>query len=305
MKLIIAIGVPYHIEIAATGIPLHEAKVDFCIPKNDVSFSFPAKAITDNEYVFTVTDAVKEYLNTSVDYKLYVYYGNARFEADAGSFNLIDKTTFEVNMKKEDKKPEKKLAETIREKARRRPPSPPVKAPLVTFGTAEQEVATFELHEKDGKDILVEKVEPEITATPEVTKEAKKKPTVTVKATKPTPTPTIEPTSTLKEAKAAIKKKKTGSKSGIAKMLVTKVEETKSADNRVMDILESINKTVTPNTELAKTLSDDAPEPTGNFLGEVEKMREAQSKIKQNKEKKAKSQRVRDAIKKAESTSKK
>ena len=286
MKLIIAIGVPYHVEIAATGIPLHEAKVDFCIPKKDVSFSFPAKAITDNEYVFTVTDAVKEYLNTTVEYILYVYYGNARFEADTGSFNLIDKTTFEVSMKK----PEKKLAETIRAKAKRRP-----KEPEVTEKVIEEES-------------VVEKVEPEITATPTVTNEDKKKPTF--KATKPTPTPTLEVTTTLKQAKDAIKKtgkKKTGDKSGIAKILVTKIpkiEETQDANARVKDILESINKTVTPNTDLATATTSEEPDAGGNFLEEVEKMRKAQAVIKQNKKAKANTQRVRDAIKKAEGKSK-
>ncbi len=297
MKLIIAIGVPYHVEIAATGIPLHEAKVDFCIPKKDVSFSFPAKAITDNEYVFTVTDAVKEYLNTTVEYILYVYYGNARFEADTGSFNLIDKTTFEVSMKK----PEKKLAETIRAKAKRRPKEPEVtekvieEAPEVTEKVIEEES-------------VVEKVEPEITATPTVTNEDKKKPTF--KATKPTPTPTLEVTTTLKQAKDAIKKtgkKKTGDKSGIAKILVTKIpkiEETQDANARVKDILESINKTVTPNTDLATATTSEEPDAGGNFLEEVEKMRKAQAVIKQNKKAKANTQRVRDAIKKAEGKSK-
>ncbi len=284
MKLIIAIGVPYHVEIAASGIPLHEAKVEFCIPKNDVSFNFPAKAITDNEYVFTVTDAIKEFINTTIQYKLYVYYGNARFEADAGSFNLVDKTTFEVEMKPK----EKSLAEKIYDKTKRRPKT-------------ETPETTKKVKEKK-----------EVKTTPTVTNEVTETPTETkvdtavkVKATKPTPTPTIEPTTTLKEAKDAIKnKKKVGSKSGLAKILVTDtpaVEETMDANTRVKDILQSINKTVTPNADLATVAVEDVEvtKTTGNFLVEVEKMREAQEKIKATKITKAKEQRVKDAIKKS------
>ena len=277
MSLIIAVGVPYHVKIASTGIPLHEAKVEFCIPKQDVSFNFPAKAITDDEYVFTVTDAVSEYMNTTLDYKLYVYYKNARFEADTGSFNLIDKEAFDVEMKK----PEKKLAETIREKAKKRP--------------GDKKVIT----ESDDK-------KPEVTSTPTETKEPKE---TKVQATKPTPTPTVETTTTLKEAKDAIKK--AGSKTGLSKILVTEttVEETPDANTKVKEILSSINKTVTPSTELATTPSAEGAKSGGNFLDEVEKMRKAQAKIQKDREEKEKSQektqRVKKAIKDAEEKAKK
>lgn len=277
MKLIIAVDVPYHVQIASTGIPLHQAKVEFCIPKNDVSFNFPAKAINDTDFVFTVTDAVKEYMNTTLEYKLYVYYGNARFEADTGSFNLINKESFDIEMKNAAPEKKKKLGETIRDKAKK-------------LG--------------DKKKKSTDDKKPKVTSTPTETTDGKK---ATVKASKPTPTPTIEPTTTLKEAKAAIKK--TGTKSGLSKMLVTDtpaIEETQDANSKVKNILKSINKSVTPSAQLTSTptVTEGATKTAGNFLEEVEKMREAQNRIIKNKAEKektdAKSQRVRNAIKKAE-----
>ena len=273
MSLTVAVGVPYHVEISATGIPLHEAKVEFCIPKNDVSFNFPAKAITDNEYVFTVTDAVNDYVNSTLDYKLYVYYGNARFEADTGSFNLIDKAAFDVKMKKPE---EKKLGETIRDKAK-------------NIGK-----------KKDKDEVITEEVE--VTPTPDETETPDKKPKV--KATKPTPTPTIEPTTTLKEAKDALKKKKP---MGMAKLLATEkpvkegAETTPDANDRVKNILKSIDKEVTPVAKVTTTPDATEPAKSGVFFAEVDRMREINE---QRKEKKEQTQRVRDAIKKAESKSK-
>ena len=272
MSLTVAVGVPYHVEISATGIPLHEAKVEFCIPKNDVSFNFPAKAITDKEYVFTVTDAVKDYTNSTLDYKLYVYYGNARFEADSGSFNLIDKDAFDVEMKKPE---QKKLGETIRDKAKN-------------------------LNKKKDK-VITEDKEPEITETPEETKEDKKP---KVKASKPTPTPTVTPTTTLAEAKAAVAKKKP---MGMAKLLSTETpvkeaETTPDANARVQNILKSIGKEATPAANMTTTPDATEPAKSGVFFEEVERMRQVTEKRKAKKEQ---TQRVRDAIKKAEEKAKK
>jgi hypothetical protein len=107
MTLVIVLGVPYEIEITANGIPVHEAKIEFSIIKNDISYNFPVKMISDKKFVFTITDDAKHLVNNTHEYKLYVYYGNARFEADTGSFNLIDKQVFDVKMGKKDNVNEK------------------------------------------------------------------------------------------------------------------------------------------------------------------------------------------------------
>jgi hypothetical protein len=166
MSLIVAVGVPYEVEITSTGIPMHETDVEFCVLQNDVRYAFPAKNVNDTKFIFTITDAVSHLVNKTLDYKLCVYYGNARFEADRGSFNLLDKKAFDVKMKKDTDVPTKtSLAQRLTNK------------------TAKKTTAT-----------------PEPTATPEATPKVTKK----VTATKPTPTPEVTPTTTLKEAKKAL-----------------------------------------------------------------------------------------------------
>ena len=247
MSLIIAVDVPYEVQITATGIPIHEAKVEFCLPKRDISYNFPAKMVNDKKFVFILTDALKELINKTHEYKLYVYYGNARFEADEGSFNLIDKTAFDVKMKGD------KEAESLADK-------------LITK-TAKKPQSTQKKEEKP-------------TVTEEVTPtKAKKKATPKVEATKPTPTPTMETTTTLKEAKEAIKK-------------TIGVEEGVDPNQKVKDILSSIDKSA-PSIELAtdpatpeKVLETQKP---GKLFEEVDRMREINERRKANK-------KIRDAI---------
>ena len=130
VKLVIAVDVPYEVELTATGIPLHEAKVEFCVHKQDVSYNFPAKMITDGKYMFTLTDAVKALMNKTHDYRLYVYYGNARFEADTGTFNLIDQKAFNAKINEGEKAP---LSEKLLEKTKKKPKSESSKSVIEGF----------------------------------------------------------------------------------------------------------------------------------------------------------------------------
>lgn len=270
INLIIAVDVPYEVQITATGIPMHEAKVEFCLPKRDISYNFPARMIDEKKFVFMLTDALKELINKTHEYKLYVYYGNARFEADEGSFNLVDRAAFDVEMK--GNKDAKSLADKLMDKATK------------TQSTRRRK----------------EKVEetPVVTETPEITPEStkkkaapKKKAALKVKATKPTPTPTMETTTTLKEAKEAIKKT-TGEKEPVKDSNI-------DPNQRVKDILSSIGKTATPIVEL--TITPDTqkevmkPQKSGKFFEEVDRMREINERRKLNK-------KIKDVI---EKTSKK
>jgi hypothetical protein len=255
MNLVIAVNVPYEVEITATGIPLHEAKVEFCVHKNDVSYNFPAKMVDDKKFIFTITEALTGMSNKTHEYRLYVYYGNARFEADTGSFNLVDKKAFDVKMTgaKEEKK--ESLRDRLLDKTTKKP---------------------------------AKKVE--VTPTPEPAEEEKVKVEKKVTATKPTPTPTIEPTTTLDQAKDALKKSK--------KITVEAVNEDGSAEDanaKVRKILSSIDKRAVPTESMSPTPTV-ALEPTetqqpGQFFAEIERMREINESRRRNKV-------VKDAIRK-------
>lgn len=271
MSLIIAVNVPYEVEITATGIPIHEAKVEFCIPKNKLSYNYPAKMVTDNKFVFTLTNELDGLVNSTHDYKLYVYYGNARFEADTGSFNLVDEKAFDVKMNSD--KSAESLADKLMDKVAKRPTTKDkkVKEPEVT--------ATVE-----------------VTSTPEVTETVDATDTIvtpTVAATKPTPTPTVTLTTTVKETKNALKDyvtKKTTKKT-TKKPVKESVED---ANQRVKDILSSINKTATPSVEMnTPEVTKDAPvvetQESGKFFEEIERMRNINETRKTNK-------KVKDAI---------
>lgn len=92
MGLEITIGVPKEVEISATGIPIHESSVEFCIQNGKVNHHFPAKMVEDGKFVFTITDDIANLANKDLSYKIYVYYENGRFEADSGEFRLLDAT---------------------------------------------------------------------------------------------------------------------------------------------------------------------------------------------------------------------
>lgn len=104
-EIIIPINVTHEVEISATGIPIHESKVDFCVcgPKNDVFFHFPAKMIEENKFAFTVSESVASLVNKELDYKIFVYYKNGRFEADKGKIKLISEKDVKAVVKKNDK----------------------------------------------------------------------------------------------------------------------------------------------------------------------------------------------------------
>ena len=270
MKLIIAVGVPYEVEITASGIPMHEAKVEFTIKKRDISFSFPAKMVDDKKFVFNITNDVNDLVNKTHEYSLHVYYGNARFEADSGKFNLVDKEAFTVKMQQE--KGEDSLASKLKSKTQR-----------ARKKEAEKPEPTVPKATK--KDI------PKVTETPKVTAtevDTTKPLTPTFEATKPTPTPTVETTTTLKEAKDAIKN---------TKEVQEPIEEGReeNPNDRIKKILSSINKTATPNVELAvtpdSTVSVTETQEPGQFFKEIEKMRAINEKRRKNKE-------VKDIIRK-------
>jgi len=266
MNLIIAVDVPYEVQITATGIPMHEAKVEFCLPKRDVSYNFPARMVDDKKFVFILTDALKELINKTHEYKLYVYYGNARFEADEGHFNLVDKKAFDVEMQGD--KDAKSLANKLLDKATKKPQS--------VRNRKETPVVTEEVKET-----------PEVTGTPEVTptkakkKAAAKKVAPKVKATKPTPTPTVETTTTLQEAKEAIKKTIGGEEH------VEVVQEGVDPNQAVKDILDSMNKTVTPSVELVENTTSTETQKPGKFFEEIDRMRNINERRAANKKIKA------------------
>ena len=236
MSLIVAVGVPYQVEITSTGIPMHETEVEFCILQNDVKYSFPAKIVNDNIFIFTLNDAVSHLMNKTLDYKLFVYYQNARFEADKGSFNLLDKKSFDVKMKKGTDVPvkenntdvtKKSLSERLHEKASKRPaPAKPQTTPKVTT-TAEK--------------VVERKVE----------------------ATKPTPTPEVTPTTTLADAKKALKES-SANKDG-------------DYNDKIKNILAGLSKTATPTNEMVTTatpaISKEQPKGSGSFFSEVDNLR--------------------------------
>ncbi len=245
MKFIVAVDVPYEVEITAKGIPMHEAKVEFCIHKRDVSFNFPAKRVDDNKFIFIITNVIKDLVNNTHDYKLFLYYGNARFEADSGSFNLVDKTAFNVKMLGN------QGGESLASKLQKKTQS--------SKSRTKKEV---------NKPTAVEKKETEVVKHQTTKKELK------VEATKPTPTPIVETTTTLKEAKAALKK----SKNHI-------IEENKDDPNqKVKDILSFMEKEVTPIVVTPNTLIEvTEPQSTGTFFSEVHNMRKLNESRRKNK----------------------
>lgn len=253
MSLIIAVGVPYQVEITSTGIPMHETDVEFCVMQSDVRYSFPAKMVNDNVFIFTITNALSKLLNKTLDYKLYVHYGNARFEADKGSFNLVDKKTFDVKMKKDttqevkENKESTPLSERLHAKTKKRPSTKSNVKPT-----------------------------PMVTATKERVVESD------VEATKPTPTPEVTPTTTLADAKDAIKKS-----SAVPK------EETHDYNEKIKNILSGLSKTATPTTEIEPTATPvkkekKSPSPKtvpkgGAFFEEVEHLRQINEKRRKEK----------------------
>jgi len=290
MSLIIAVDVPYEVEITATGIPIHQSKVEFCIPKNDVSFNFPAKMVTDNKFVFVLTGILDKFMNETHDYKLYVYYGNARFEADSGSFNLVNKAAFEVKMQgdKDNESMAAKLLAKTKPQSTRKKDDPKTANPEVTV--TEEPKAT--------EVAKPEVVEPEITETPEVTvakKKAARK--ISLKATKPTPTPTITATTTLKEAKKALSSyivKEPIPKEKVVIEDITNIQD--DPNEKVRSILSSMNKTATPSIDLApvpvaKVGVTETQEP-GKFFEEVNKMRKLNEQRKANR-------KIKDVIRNA------
>lgn len=231
-NLVIAINVPYEVEISATGIPLHQSKVEFCIHREDVRYSFPTKMINDNKFIFTITDDVSSLLNSTLEYRLYVYYGNARFEADIGTFNFIDKDVFDVKMKKDDSAPKvTPIDEELLDK-------------LDKSNTPSEDKNVEESLESST--ILEEQIDEEPI----------------IITTEPIPTLTITPMLTAKDAKKALRNiiKEKEIKREVKKNQEILEEDTEDYNQKIKDILEDLSKKVAPSIELEATPSDDVRE---------------------------------------------
>jgi hypothetical protein len=258
MSLVIAIDVPQQVEIKSTGVPMHETTVEFSVQGEGVSFNFPAKMVNDDVFVFTLNDSVEEYLDKTLDYKLYVYYGNARFEADDGSFNLISKKSFTA-----------KLKNGVTESA------------AVSMGKTLAE----RLHEKTSKRPTTESEKPKETPKETPVKEETPRETEVI-ATKPKPTPEPTPTVTLKEAKEAIKKSTV--KEGISDQ---------DYNNKIREILNSISKTATPTSAMQQESTvEKVPETTPETTAEKAKFFDEVSKLREINEKRRKNKQVKDII---------
>ena len=273
-NLVIAMKVPYEVEISATGIPLHESQVEFCVHRNDIRFSFPAKMVDDKKFMFTITEDIKSLANQTLEYRLYVYYGNARFEADTGTFNLIDKDAFDVKMSESNAPSKNPVSDSLNERLK---------------DLAKRSKAATKKKEAPVVETTEENVEPTATAS------------------KPTPTPTVTPTATVAQVKEALRETLTKDDKPVLPSIApptteaeTAVVETTAIDPndpnvRVREILASINKTVTPSVSLSPTPTVEETQTSGaggKFFSEVDNMRSINAKRRKNKQ-------IRDAIKKS------
>lgn len=174
MSLVIAIDVPQQVEIKSTGVPMHETEVEFSVKGEGVCYNFPAKMVNDDMFIFTLTDCLEKHLDQTLDYNLFVHYGNARFQADNGSFNLISKKSFDAKLK------DQNTGETVKTSK---------KTESISANSLAKKLLERE-QKKETKKVITESSEEETK----------------IVATKPIPTPEPTPTVTLKDAKEALKK---------------------------------------------------------------------------------------------------
>lgn len=296
-NLVMTVNVPYEVEISATGIPLHESKVEFCIHQQDVRYAFPAKMVTDNKFVFKLTDAVQEMMNNTLEYRLYVFYGNARFEADTGTFNLVDASTIEAKIEQptgED------LAEKVKNISKKRK-----KEDKVEEVKEEVEVTPEEVKEEVVEEVKEEAEKPKPKkpqATPRATtkRKVKKAPAPDVTATPPVPTPV---TTKVLEAKrllheSIITGKKIIETKPVAQPVEEQVENTPDVNDKIKEALAALNKTATPSIELEATpTTEQAQEP--KFFDEINRMKKLNEERATERAAKEKDRKLKEAIRKS------
>ena len=113
----IVIGVPYEISIEPS-IDIGDFNAEIVIKHDDYGIAVELKKIKDKEqdYTFIIPSKLKTLLKKStVDYSIFVYKENARFDVDDGKIQFMDETDFKVPIKNnakmrkvEEEKPDKK-----------------------------------------------------------------------------------------------------------------------------------------------------------------------------------------------------
>lgn len=94
----IAIGVPYEISIEPS-IDIGDFNAELILERGDSRIGVELKKIKgeDIEYSFIVPSELKDlFKKKAMDYSIYVYKENARFEVDDGKISFIDEKDFKV-----------------------------------------------------------------------------------------------------------------------------------------------------------------------------------------------------------------
>ena len=97
----IAIGVPYELSIEPS-VDIGEFDAEIVLEQKEFSMAFKLKKIKnkDNDYTFIIPTTLKEMLEkTEVNYNIFVYKENARFEVDDGKIKFISEKDFKVRVK--------------------------------------------------------------------------------------------------------------------------------------------------------------------------------------------------------------
>lgn len=96
----IVIGVPYEISIEPS-VDIGKFESQLIITEGDLKFAIDMKPIkgSDNDYTFTISSKLKSLLKKkTVDYSIFVFKENARFEVDDGKLQFIDESDFKVRV---------------------------------------------------------------------------------------------------------------------------------------------------------------------------------------------------------------
>ena len=197
----IVIGVPYEISIEPS-IDIGDFNAEIVIKHDDYGIAVELKKIKDKEqdYTFIIPSKLKTLLKKStVDYSIFVYKDNARFDVDDGKIEFIDESDFKVKVKNntkmrkvEEEKPDKKDKTETKPKTTKKtdtkstpePTSTPVKErymtpeeiamELIDKQSQAESVVPVDFEEKISDIPIAKKVEiiPEkapVTTTPKVT----------------------------------------------------------------------------------------------------------------------------------------
>ena len=96
----IVIGVPYEISIEPS-VDIGKFESQLVITESDIKFAIDMKPVkgSDNDYTFIVPSKLKPMLKKkTVDYSIFVFKENARFEVDDGKLQFIDESDFKVRV---------------------------------------------------------------------------------------------------------------------------------------------------------------------------------------------------------------